>query len=106
MKSIFNALDNIHYNNIIHIDLKPDNIMIENEADLSSLRLIDFGLSIVNNDSFETDYCGTLKFMAPELIDKKMYNKVCNLLNSVGRFVELRNNYVYVTKQRRASIFR
>ena len=76
MKNIVLALDNIHSNNIIHRDLKPDNIMIRNENDLTSLCLIDFGLSIINNDTFETDYCGTLKFMAPELIDKKMYNKV------------------------------
>ena len=70
------ALDNIHSNNIIHRDLKPDNIMIRNENDLTSLCLIDFGLSIINIDTFESDYCGTLKFMSPELIDKKMYNKV------------------------------
>ena len=76
IKSILNAIDYIHSNNIIHRDLKPDNIMIQNMDDLSSICLIDFGLSIINFDTFENDYCGTLKFMAPELIDKKFYNKV------------------------------
>ncbi len=77
MKNIFKAIDYIHSNNIIHRDLKPDNIMIQNVNDLSSICLIDFGLSIVNNNNnFECDYCGTVNFMAPELLDKKMYNKV------------------------------
>ena len=46
MKSILNGVDYIHNNNIIHRDLKPQNIMIQDANDLTSIKLIDFGLGI------------------------------------------------------------
>ncbi len=77
MKSIVSAIEYMHRNDILHRDLKPDNILIGNSNNFSSVKLIDFGLSIVNsNDCIIYDYCGTIKFMAPEQIDQKMYNKV------------------------------
>jgi len=67
----------MHRYDIVHRDLKPDNILIANRKDLSSIKLIDFGLSIENsNNCIEYEYCGTIKFMAPEQIDQRMYNKV------------------------------
>ena len=48
--------------------------MISKENDLTSIKIIDFGLSaqhfhfLLNND-----YCGTFIYMAPEQIEKKLY---------------------------------
>ena len=42
MKSLFEAINHCHALNIVHGDIKPDNIMI-NEHNM--VRLIDFGLS-------------------------------------------------------------
>ena len=55
--------------------MKPENILIE--ENLSTIKIADFGLS-----SQHTKYglmqkkCGTLTYMAPELLQKKVYNKV------------------------------
>lgn len=44
MKGILNGVDYIHANGIIHRDLKPQNILIHDLNDLSTVKLIDFGL--------------------------------------------------------------
>ena len=57
--------------------------MLENESDLSSIKLIDFGLSVKYDDtSFNNmlnDRWGTLIFMAPEILLFKDYNKSVDL---------------------------
>ena len=42
MKSLFQAINHCHAQNIVHRDIKPDNIMITSD---DTVRLIDFGLS-------------------------------------------------------------
>ena len=44
----------------------PENIMFQNEEDISTLKLIDFGLASFNNK--ENEYCGTFLYMAPEIL--------------------------------------
>jgi len=39
----------MHDNFIIHRDLKPDNMMFLKEGDLSTLQIVDFGLSTFTN---------------------------------------------------------
>ncbi len=62
------ALEMIHKNNIIYRDLKPDNIVIDNDG---HIKLIDFGfskcLSASNNYRTFTN-CGTLGYTAPEIL--------------------------------------
>lgn len=49
----------------IHRDMKPSNVVIENPNDLSTVKLVDFGLAIkieTGHASGVDDTCGTLVY--------------------------------------------
>ncbi|CAG2183588.1 unnamed protein product, partial [Oppiella nova] len=63
------ALDHLHTLGIIYRDLKPENILLDSTGHIS---LTDFGLSkesLNNEKSFS--FCGTVEYMAPEIISRK-----------------------------------
>lgn len=69
MRDLFEATEYIHRAGIIHRDLKPENIMvdIQNEKDLKSLKIIDFGYATYIQELKKSKFClGTLNYMAPE----------------------------------------
>ena len=71
LKEILGALEYIYKNNILHRDIKPQNILIHNHT----VKISDFGFA----KSFELDelmqtYCGSPLYMAPELIYGQDYN--------------------------------
>ena len=68
---IVNAVYFLHQNNIIHRDIKPENILI---GDNGVLKLCDFGWAkeiTVNNRS---TFCGTIEYMAPEIVGSEKYD--------------------------------
>src|SRR4030042_5952470 len=59
----------LHKNNIIHLDIKPDNILVNREK--SAVKINDFGISAVlthaNDELYNPDVVrGTLSYMSPE----------------------------------------
>ena len=75
-EKLLSAIAYIHSKNVCHRDVKPENIMMNDYNDLTSLKLVDFGLSAQNFDNFEdSNYCGTYLYMAPEQIEKRLYSK-------------------------------
>ena len=74
LSKVLSTIEYLHSKQITHRDIKPENIMLSKKNDLESIKIIDFGLStqsyelLINND-----YCGTYIYMAPELIEKKLY---------------------------------
>lgn len=71
VRGIASALDYLHRNNVVHRDLKIENIMISNTGDI---KIIDFGLSnFYSNDALLKTYCGSLYFAAPELLSAHPY---------------------------------
>ncbi|XP_053609316.1 serine/threonine-protein kinase S6KL [Plodia interpunctella] len=65
------ALDFLHNAGVIYRDLKPENILLDSDC---HIRLIDFGLSKwLSIGSRTTTLCGTLKYMAPEVLSREPY---------------------------------
>ena len=64
------ALGHLHQLGIIFRDLKPENIMLDADG---YIKLIDFGLckERVDNGNRAFTYCGTIEYMAPEVITKQ-----------------------------------
>jgi len=68
-RSVADALAALHRNQIIHKDIKPHNIVINEQND--SVQIIDFGISVrlyqeVNTTSFLSELEGTLAYISPE----------------------------------------
>ena len=51
MKGIMEALKYIHSEGVAHRDVKPENILLKDANDLTSLKLIDFGISTKYDDT-------------------------------------------------------
>lgn len=73
---ILNRICIVHRHNIIHRDIKPQNLIIANDA--TTIKLIDFGnattLSDIQKDHVKrNNSLGSPAFMAPELLKKGSY---------------------------------
>ncbi len=66
------ALAHLHRMNVIYRDLKLENILMDAKGHVA---LTDFGLSkdnVMNGEGTST-FCGTAEYIAPELLERKMY---------------------------------
>ncbi len=66
-----NAVYFLHQNNIIHRDIKPENILL-GENDL--LKLCDFGWAKELTINKRSTFCGTMEYMAPEIMGNEKYD--------------------------------
>ena len=71
-KQLILTLQFMHSNNIVHRDIKPDNILLDLD---NTIKLCDFGVSkIIPQGQLINDSCGTPAFIAPEILMEKAYN--------------------------------
>jgi serine/threonine protein kinase len=66
------GIDYIQKRGIIHRDLKPENLLLD---DKGNIKLCDFGWSAEANHKARTTFCGTIEYMAPEMLKNKPYTK-------------------------------
>lgn len=83
MKNVTSALLYLHSKNIIHLDIKPSNIMVNTKT--SNAWLIDYGISclLTTNDDEDELSCskiktiiGTTKYLSPEICDIRKANNI------------------------------
>merc|ERR1712013_292474 len=68
VKEIVKGLAFIHGQQIVHLDIKPQNIMLVNRQEEFKLKLIDFGLAKhLTEGRVRVGFAGTVGFMAPEV---------------------------------------
>ena len=85
-----NAIYFLHLHSIIHRDLKPENLLI-NENHI--LKLCDFGWSVKLNNNKRTTFCGTVEYMAPEIIKKQKYDESIDVWSLGVLLYELVHSY-------------
>ncbi|CAF4200374.1 unnamed protein product [Adineta steineri] len=72
-----NALSYLHSKQIIHRDIKPENILI---GVYGILKLADFGWSAESSEANKrTTLCGTLDYLAPEMLNGNGYDEKIDL---------------------------
>jgi len=86
MKQLFEAIAFCHAEGIVHRDIKPSNILV---SDNNELVLADFGLACQTNRKKQTEFCGTLEYMAPEIILHEPYTYSVDIWSAGMTFHEL-----------------
>ncbi|XP_061610058.1 serine/threonine-protein kinase D3-like isoform X2 [Phyllopteryx taeniolatus] len=81
------ALRHLHFKNIVHCDLKPENVLLASAEPLPQVKLCDFGFArIIGEKSFRRSVVGTPAYLAPEVLRSKGYNRSLDMW-SVGVIV-------------------
>jgi serine/threonine protein kinase len=98
-RQIADALQHAHDHNVMHLDVKPENILVNGQ---NQLLLSDFGLATLLSEQDKTaDIQGTLSYMSPEQLNGKpdfasdqyalgvmVYEWICGHLPFSGRSVK------------------
>lgn len=85
------ALEYLHSNKIIYRDMKPNNIMVDDNL---HIKLIDFGLSKIMISEYAGTLCGTPAYIAPEVITSTSYTIAADWWSLVKMLLTLGNTNV------------
>jgi 5'-AMP-activated protein kinase catalytic alpha subunit len=70
-RQIIDGVEAAHFNLVAHRDLKPENILLDSGL---NVKIADFGLSnLMKDGKFLKTSCGSLNYVAPEIISHKNY---------------------------------
>lgn len=93
------ALKFLHSHNIIHCDLKLDNVIVTNDL---KIKVIDFDLSIIcnNNEGYVANSIfGTMQYIAPESYDLCVYSKKSDIWQlGIILYIMITNHFPHQTE--------
>ena len=94
------AIKYLHERGIVHRDLKPENIMMKSITSDDDIKIGDFGLSkFTAPEEIMKLPCGTLAYVAPEVLQMKGYSKEVDLWSiGVILFVLIRGKLPFDSK--------
>ncbi|KAM9337297.1 serine/threonine-protein kinase 17A [Symphorus nematophorus] len=70
MRQILEGVSFLHKNNVVHLDLKPQNILLTSSSPLGDIKIVDFGLSrMVSSHQELREIMGTPEYVAPEILN-------------------------------------
>lgn len=82
---ILSTVEYLHSHDIVHRDLKPENILLSDASEITSIKIADFGLACnVKGNKMLSTLCGSVYFMAPEIIVSDAYDGKCCDMWSIG----------------------
>jgi len=82
-KQIIKAIKHSHDNSIVHRDIKLENILMDPST--SKVTVIDYGLcDIVARGQVSQKFCGSLDYVAPEVVSQRNYNGFLADVYSLG----------------------
>lgn len=81
IRAVLSAVQYLHHHNIVHRDVKPENILYRTEAEDANVVLVDFGIAkhLEADDELLTNVCGSYGYAAPEILSKKGHGKPVDL---------------------------
>lgn len=85
MLKILNAIKEIHKLNVIHCDLKPDNILLDLNKDI---KIIDFGISVSDNQNYFRGY-GNTRYCSKNQLTQKNIDRTTDIYSLGIIFYEL-----------------
>ncbi|XP_060112991.1 serine/threonine-protein kinase 17B [Heteronotia binoei] len=82
VQQILEGVNHLHQNNIVHLDLKPQNILLSSIRPLGDIKIVDFGISRkIGNCAELCEIIGTPEYQAPEILSYEPITTATDLWN-------------------------
>ena len=89
IKQLVSAINHAHENNIIHRDIKPQNVLVKDDG---TIKITDFGIAVANGSvqlTFNNTVMGSAHYLAPETTQGKEPNEQVDIYSLGIVFYEL-----------------
>lgn len=97
MKQLTSAIDHAHLHNIIHRDIKPQNVLVKDDG---TIKITDFGIAVANDNvqlTLNNAVMGSAHYLAPETAQGKDPNEQVDIYSLGIVFYELLTGQVPYT---------